>query len=93
MTQTSLEKLARFSRIFGLLFMVGGSLGVAIGLLHARAGAHAVTLSFAEQARIVAEGRTEAMWNAFIGWVPGIVLLLTSRWAKSKLPKSTSPAK
>jgi len=80
-----MEKLARFTRIFGAVFIVGGAIGVAMGLLHARAAMNAPMLSAADQARIAAAGKVEAMWNALVGIVPGVALLLVSRWAKKKL--------
>jgi hypothetical protein len=84
------EKLARFTRVFGIVFIVGGSIGVSMGLLHARAAAHAPELSFADQARISAAGTTEAMWNALVGLVPGVGLLVVSAWAKRKLAATES---
>ncbi len=88
-----MERLARFTRIFGIVFVVGGSIGVAMGLLHARAGAHAENLSFADQARVHAAGTSEAMWNGIAGLLPGVALLLVSRWAKSMRPGEKSESR
>ncbi len=88
MNPSTMEKLARFTRVFGAVFIVGGTIGVAMGLLHARAASHAPDLSFADQARIAAAGKTEAMWNALAGWLPGITLLIVSAWAKRRAAKA-----